>query len=242
MAIIMGDYLYAQAMAVLVENKLEMAMEILARVVAEMTCGEALEFQYAYDLDVTEAQYIELVRAKTGSLIGAATEIGAGMNGGARDLERRLRYRRFGEGVGVGFQIVDDLLDYLGDPQRTGKPVGYDLAEGKVTLPLIAALRDATEADTRKLRRLALRKRWTQGQWNHLKDLIEKCGGFTYARARAMELAQEARSVPNRDLPRTSDPARASGARSRAKGRMAGARAARVALDRAVDYAVLREC
>src|SRR5438876_10116633 len=71
MAIITGDYLYAQAMAILVRHKLELAMEVMARVVADMSCGEALEFQHARDLDVTEAQYIELVRAKTGSLIGA---------------------------------------------------------------------------------------------------------------------------------------------------------------------------
>ncbi len=242
MAIIMGDYLYAQAMVVLVENKLDMAMEILARVVAEMTCGEALEFQYAHDLEVTEDQYIELVRAKTGSLIGAATEIGAGMNGGARNLGRRLRYRRFGEVVGVGFQIVDDLLDYLGDSSLTGKPVGYDLADGKVTLPLIAALRDATEADAKKLRRLALRKRWTEGQWRELKGLIEKCGGFDYARTRALELARQARSIPNGDSSPDRAAARASRTRSGAQEGTAGERAARRALDRAIDYAVLREC
>ena len=83
MAIIMGDYLYAQAMALLVEYEQNAAMGVLARVVTEMSCGEALEFQHAYELDVTEADYEELIRAKTGSLIGAATEIGAGLNGGA---------------------------------------------------------------------------------------------------------------------------------------------------------------
>jgi octaprenyl-diphosphate synthase len=144
MAIIMGDYLYAQAMSTLVTNKFEAAMEILARVVTEMSCGEALEFQYAHDLDVREDQYEELIRAKTGSLIGAATEIGAGLNGGAKNPARRAKYRRFGERMGVAFQIVDDLFDYLSDPDVTGKPVGYDLAEGKVTLPLIAALRQAS--------------------------------------------------------------------------------------------------
>src|SRR5213594_2842014 len=81
MAIIMGDYLYAQAMALLVRHKLDVAMAVLARVVAEMSCGEALEFQYAYDLDVTQEQYEELVQYKTGSLIGAATEMGADLSG-----------------------------------------------------------------------------------------------------------------------------------------------------------------
>src|SRR5439155_9772659 len=118
----------------------------------------------------------------TGSLIGAATELGAssatrngtpvpapratnGGNGLGRPADgfgawasgevspRRRHYRRFGDTLGVAFQIVDDLLDYLGTPQVTGKPVGSDLAEGKVTLPLIAALRSATEADRRVLKR-----------------------------------------------------------------------------------------
>jgi len=219
MAIIMGDYLYAQAMSILVAHKFDAALRILARVVTEMSCGEALEFQYAYDLNVTEEQYEELIRAKTGSLIGASTEIGAGLNGGARAPARRTRYRRFGEQVGVGFQIVDDLFDYLGDPKVTGKPVGGDLAEGKITLPLIAALRDATEADRRKLKALALRKRWTKPQWGQLKTIIERAGGFAYGRERARTLADAAR--------RTLD------------GEPQGH--ARLALDRAIDYAVHRD-
>jgi octaprenyl-diphosphate synthase len=226
MAIIMGDYLYAQAMTILVEHKLDVAMGVLARVVTEMSCGEALEFQYAYDLDVTEARYEELIRAKTGSLIGAATEIGAGLNGSARHKPLRERYRRFGEVVGVAFQIVDDLFDYLGKPAVTGKPVGYDLAEGKVTLPLIAALRSAGTADGKKLRGLALRKRWTVTQWNELRALIERCGGFEYARSRALALADEARGLL-RDESRT--------------GEGTQARAARRALERAIDYAVQRD-
>jgi octaprenyl-diphosphate synthase len=235
MAIIMGDYLYAQSMALLVRHKLDLAMDALSRVVAEMSCGEALEFQYAYDLDVSREQYEELIRHKTGSLIGAATEIGAG-EGGDQEPERLERFRRFGEVVGVAFQIVDDLFDYLGDPRVTGKPVGGDLAEGKATLPLIAALRNATETDRRSLRRLALRKRWTLAQWGQLVSRIDRCGGFAQARARAMALAAEARAM----LDEESSP---SAGRSKDRGRplSAAARAARRGLDRAVDYAVLRE-
>src|SRR5436309_9920750 len=81
MAIIMGDYLYAQSMALLVRHKLDVAMDVLSRVVAEMPCAEAREVQYAYDLDVTQEQYEELVQYKTGSLIGAATEMGADLSG-----------------------------------------------------------------------------------------------------------------------------------------------------------------
>lgn len=218
MAIIMGDYLYAQAMSTLVANKLDTPLEILARVVTQMSCGEALEFQYARDLDVTEAQYEELIRAKTASLIGAATEIGAGLNGGAKDPRRRARYREFGESVGLAFQIVDDLFDYLADPDVTGKPVGSDLADGKVTLPLIAALRQAGAADRARLQTLARRKRWTPEQWQRLKDLIGSCGGFEYARERAMVHAEAARRLLEGEPDN----------------------AARQALDRAIDYAVRR--
>jgi octaprenyl-diphosphate synthase len=219
MAIIMGDYLYAQAMATLVNHRLDGPMRVLARVVPEMSCGEAMEFQFAFDLDVTEAQYEELVRAKTGSLIGAATEIGAGINGGAREPRRRDRYKVFGEKVGVAFQIVDDLIDYLGDSAVTGKPVGSDLADGKITLPLIAALRLAGEADRRRLKRLALRRKWSPEQWARLRALIEKAGGFEYARLRAQTLADEAREL----LAKEPDGS------------------ARKALDKAIDYAVRRD-
>jgi octaprenyl-diphosphate synthase len=237
MAIIVGDYLYAQSMALLVRRKLDLAMDVMSRVVAEMSCGEALEFQYAHNLDVTPEQYEELIRNKTGSLIGAATEIGAGVNGGGRDARRRERYRVYGERVGVAFQIVDDLFDYLSDEDVTGKPVGADLAEGKVTLPLIQALRAATESDRRALKRLASRKSWTREQWGRLVELVEKCGGFEAARARALELADEARSSPDGD-PGPRETARSLGMSPAAH---AAARAARRALDSAVDYAVLRE-
>jgi octaprenyl-diphosphate synthase len=195
MAIIMGDYLYAQSMKLLVEYQQGTAMEVMARVVTEMTCGEALEFQYAHDLDVTEAQYEELIRFKTGSLFGAAAEMGAGLGPGGRDRRGRERFRRFGERLGIAFQVVDDLFDYESDPAVTGKPVGHDLAEGKVTLPLIAALRAAAPRDRERLRRLASRKRWTPRQWHTLKTLIERAGGFEYARRRAEALADEARGL-----------------------------------------------
>jgi octaprenyl-diphosphate synthase len=240
MAIIMGDYLFAHAMGLMVRNRLDHALEVLARVVTEMSCGEAMEFQYAYDLDVSEESYTEMVRAKTGSLIGAATEIGAGC-GTERRARRspakaagraphgmRRKFREFGERLGVAFQIVDDLLDYLGDPEVTGKPMGSDLAEGKVTLPLIAALREASEADRRRLKRLALRRRWTPLQWSQLRALIEKCGGFAYARACADGFAADS----GRLLDEALGPARS---------RSVPATEARRALRQAVDYAVRRD-
>src|SRR5207237_1444688 len=85
---------------------------------------------------------------------------------------------------GLAFQIVDDLFDYLSEPEVTGKPVATDLAEGKVTLPLIAALRMAEGRERRALLKLAGRRRWTTSQWAELRACIERAGGFGYARAR----------------------------------------------------------
>ncbi len=226
MAIIMGDYLFGHALNVLVRHRMGLALEVLSRIVGEMTGGEALEFQYAYDLEVGEAQYEELIRAKTGSLMGAATEIGAGLWGGPNVARRRAAFREFGERLGTAFQIVDDLLDYLGDPEVTGKPVGGDLAEGKITLPLIAALREASEADGRRLKRLALRKRWTPTQWSQLRLLIDKCGGFAYARKRAEAMAAESQRLLAEYPTPPHD---------------AGAAAARRALARSADHAVRRD-
>lgn len=219
MAIIMGDYLYAQSMALLVENGELIPMDIMARVVADMACGEAMEFQHAFDLDVKEADYEELIRAKTASLIGASSEIGAGVGGGWKDKKRRQRFQQFGEKVGIAFQIIDDLFDYLSDSDVTGKPVGHDLLEGKVTLPLIAALRQATQADARKLRALAGRKKWSKAQWGSLNALIERAGGFRYARERAATLAADSRALLARER----------------------AGASRRSLDAAIDYAIQRD-
>ncbi len=219
MAIIMGDFLYAQAMAALVKAKLDMPMSVMARVVTEMSCGEALEFQAAGQTDVAEEQYLEMVRAKTASLIGAACEIGAGLNGGGRDPKRRLRYREFGEKIGVAFQIIDDLLDYLGEAQVTGKPVASDLPDGKITLPLIAAMREAQGADRRRLRQLIETKQWTPARWRTLGSLIERNQGFAYARSCADRLAEEARALIEPE----------------------SAPSVRRALSMAVDYAVHRD-
>jgi octaprenyl-diphosphate synthase len=153
----------------------------------------------------------------------------AGRAPGARPRQgARVQFREFGERLGVAFQIVDDLFDYLGDPEVTGKPVGCDLAAGKVTLPLIAALREASEADRRRLRQLALRKRRTPAQWLQLRALVEECGGFAYARSRAEAFAQDSRRLLEQAL--GPEPARS-----------APAAAAARALGRAVDYAVRRD-
>jgi len=191
-SIIIGDFLYSKAFTKMVDEELNPAMQILARVSHEMTIGEALEFEHESDLDVTEEQYVEVIRAKTATLIGGACKIGALANGHGDDVARGKRFYRFGEQIGLAFQIADDLFDYVGDPSTTGKGVGGDLESGKITLPLIHALRNGG-AHAAKVGKLAEKKRLEPAEWSELVTMLEQGGHVAYAQERADAYARRAR-------------------------------------------------
>jgi octaprenyl-diphosphate synthase len=167
-------------------------MEILARVSHEMTIGEALEFEHEDDHGVTEEQYFDVIRAKTASLIAGACQIGASVNGKAKDKARVKRFRDFGDHVGMAFQITDDLFDYVGDPTSTGKGVGGDLESGKITLPLIHALAQGGK-DGKRVADLIEKKRLTPTEWSEMVGLLERNGSLEYATSRAYDYAKKAR-------------------------------------------------
>src|SRR2546428_236681 len=135
-AVIMGDYLYSRAIIELVALDDLEPLRVFARVTNEMTIGEMRQLEAHDKLAYSEAAYDQLIRSKTASLLSAACEVGA-LRAAA---EHREALARFGEHLGMPFQITDDLLDYTESEEVTGKPVGLDLKEHKVTLPLIAAL------------------------------------------------------------------------------------------------------
>ena len=153
-SVIMGDYLYSRAVIELVRLDDLEPLRVLSRVTNEMTVGEMRQLLAHDPLEFSEEQYDLLIRAKTASLVSGACEIGA-----LRAApEERGALRRFGEALGMAFQIVDDLLDYTEDASVTGKPFGSDLREHKVTLPLIAALPRMEEAERRQVARLLIRR------------------------------------------------------------------------------------
>ncbi len=106
--------------------------------------------------------------------------------------EERAALRRFGEALGMAFQIVDDLLDYVGDPSVTGKPTGSDLREHKVTLPLIAALPKMGDSDRRRVSDLLLTPEPSDAQIQSVVDAVADAGGLDYSRERALRLGQQA--------------------------------------------------
>ncbi len=201
-AIIIGDFLYSKAFTKMVDEELHPAMEILARVSHEMTIGEALEFEHEGDLAVSEKQYLDVIRAKTASLIAGACAIGASVNGKGKDKARVKRFDAFGDHVGMAFQITDDLFDYVGDPTSTGKGVGADLESGKITLPLIHAL-SINGKDGRRIGALVEQRKLAPAEWTELVTLLEQRGSIAYATARAKEYAKKAQRAiaPEPDSP-----------------------------------------
>jgi octaprenyl-diphosphate synthase len=187
-SVIMGDYLYSRAVIELVGlNDLE-PLRVLSRVTNDMTVGEMRQLLAHDPLEFTEEEYDLLIRAKTASLVAGACEIGA-LQAVASE---RDALRRFGEALGMAFQIVDDLLDYTEAASVTGKPFGSDLREHKVTLPLIAALPRMGDAERRAVSRLLRSPEPGDALIGEVIQAVSQAGGLDYARERALQLAQQA--------------------------------------------------
>jgi octaprenyl-diphosphate synthase len=187
-SVIMGDYLYSRAVVELTRLGDIEPLRVLSRVTNEMTVGEMRQLLAHEPLDFSEQEYDLLIRAKTASLLSGACEVGA-LRAGARNREA---LRRFGEGLGMAFQIVDDLLDYTEEETVTGKPSGNDLREHKVTLPLIHALGQLSSDGRREVANLMNTSEPSDDQIARVIRLVADAGGLEYARERAQRLAGQA--------------------------------------------------
>ena len=187
-AVIMGDYLYSRAIIELVELDDREPLRVMSRVTNEMTVGEMRELVAHDTLGYTEAEYEELIRSKTASLIAAACEIGA-LRGGAAAREA---LRRYGLHLGMAFQITDDVLDYTGSESVTGTPSGHDLREHKITLPLIAAVPRLDAAERRLVEQLMAAPAPSDDLIHAVIGIVTARGGVVSARPRAVQLAQRA--------------------------------------------------
>lgn len=136
--ILVGDFLYSNALRLAVLQKNQRVMEALSEATTRMTEGEILQLTRVADPDITEEEYYRIISAKTGALISAACRIGGILGGLPPEKEDALG--RFGMKTGIVFQMVDDILDYMADEKGLGKKLGKDLLEGKITLPLIYLL------------------------------------------------------------------------------------------------------
>jgi octaprenyl-diphosphate synthase len=187
-AVIMGDYLYSRAVIELVGLGDLEPLRVLSRVTNEMTIGEMRQLLAHDPLAFSEQDYDLLIRAKTASLMSGACEVG-GIRG--TSLERQA-LRRFGEALGMAFQIVDDVLDFTALEEDTGKPAGHDLREHKVTLPLIFALPRMTAEQRDQVERLLENPQPTDPEIARVIQAVADCGGIEYARGRAQSFCARA--------------------------------------------------
>ena len=150
--ILVGDFLYANALRLAVLQKKQEVMEALSEATTRMTEGEILQLAKTGDPDITEEDYLNIISAKTGALISAACKIGAVL--GSLPEEKKNALARFGMKTGIAFQMADDVLDYMADEGELGKRLGKDLKEGKITLPLIYLLKTAPDKREKRSRTL----------------------------------------------------------------------------------------
>ncbi len=187
-AIIMGDYLYSRAVTELARVGYLEAIRTLGDAANVMSVGEMRQLT-AYDgLDFSEDDYYRLISAKTASLMGAACDMGALV--GVEEYREPLR--RFGGNLGMAFQVTDDILDYVGSEEETGKPAGQDLRERKVTLPLIGALRTASPGAEGELREFFSGIEPSDEKIFRVVELVRELGGVDYAKKQALEFAEQA--------------------------------------------------
>jgi len=206
-ALLMGDYLYSKALHNLCVRGQQRAVELLASTTVLMSEAEMLQLEYRWDLEVGEERYLQIINQKTASLIENSCRIGVSFNGHMSDNEDA--FGEFGRNTGMVFQITDDIFDYLGDERRLGKPTGQDWEEGRITLPLIAALRNAGAGTSAPIRELAASRESSEraAAWPVVRDFVQDNGGVDYAFDKARDFGEQAKAAlepvasgPQKDL------------------------------------------
>jgi octaprenyl-diphosphate synthase len=191
-SVLMGDYLVIKAFTIATEAGDPRLLRLLCDTIGRMCEGEVLQICARSEPELEIDAYLKIIDAKTGALMATCCRAGALLGGAA--LEQTEALAAFGRKVGLAFQIIDDILDYTGDEGVLGKPVGSDLREGKVTLPLIYALQRAPAADRKRLEEaLEGPTALKPAEIEAVVTVIGECDGFDAARERAAAFIQSAR-------------------------------------------------
>lgn len=196
-AVLVGDYLLAKSVLLSTDNKEYDLLSVISRTIREMSEGELLQLEKARKLDITEDVYYEIIRQKTATLIAACCEVGVLSNGADESLAQKMK--DFGTYTGMAFQIKDDLFDYLSS-NVIGKPVGIDIKEQKMTLPLIHTLKISNEKDRKYYFDTIRRYNNDPKRVKELIEFVKKSGGLDYAMQVMKSYQQKAKDLLN-DFP-----------------------------------------
>jgi octaprenyl-diphosphate synthase len=180
-SVLVGDFLYTRAFQLMVQLENMDILRHMADTTNTIAEGEVLQLTRAGDPDTSEAQYLDVITRKTAILFAAGCHGAATLSG--ENEQTRQRLHDFGLNLGIAFQMIDDVLDYEGDPATMGKNVGDDLTEGKPTLPLIQVLREGT-ADEKALVHRAISEK-TAEDIDAVVAAVQRCGALDYTRAQA---------------------------------------------------------
>ncbi|HOK46361.1 MAG TPA: polyprenyl synthetase family protein [Bryobacteraceae bacterium] len=192
-AVLAGDWLYMQAFQIALRERDFRVLDLLINVTQSMVEGELLQLKYLGSMTVTEAEYMDLVDRKTAGLFSVAARLGAVVAGADPATEEKLG--EYAWNVGMAFQLIDDVLDFTAHESVLGKPVGNDLWEGKVTLPLIYALESSDEADRNMVATVLADRSYERVPFERILDLIIRRGGVERVRQRARAFTEKARSI-----------------------------------------------
>ena len=215
-AVLVGDYLLARGLLLSVDRERYDLLKIVSKAVKEISEGELLQIEKSRKLDITEEVYYDIIRQKTASLIAACTAIGAKSVHASDDIV--VRMHSFGEALGMAFQIKDDLFDF--QPKGLiGKPVGNDIKEKKLTLPLIFVLRNATAGQRKHWLRIISRHHNKAERVREVVEFVKQNGGLEYAETKMLEYKQKAIDIL-REMPENE---------------------ARTALENLVEFAIKRQ-
>lgn len=188
-SILVGDYLYSKAICHIVGLRNQAINEMLSAVCCKMAEGEVLQLSVSDHALVTEGEYLRIVEYKTAALIAASCRLGAIISDVPADQEDALF--RFGQHLGIAFQLADDTLDYAANSDRLGKSLGQDLRQGKVTLPLLHLLQHCPEQEKQLIKDRMETRTLTDVDLNRILSLMKEYGSIRYAleRARAFVVA-----------------------------------------------------
>jgi octaprenyl-diphosphate synthase len=192
-SVLVGDYLFARSFQLMVETGSLRVLDILSNAAATIAEGEVLQLTAAANLATTEDIYLKVVRGKTAALFSAATEVGAVIAG--RDEATIRALHTYGDALGIAFQIVDDLLDYGGDAAATGKNVGDDFRERKLTLPVIKAVAKADARERAFWTRVIEKGDQRDGDLAHALALLARHGTMEATRDEALAWSARAKAA-----------------------------------------------
>jgi len=203
--VLLGDYLYIRSMAMALTQETLEVVRLLCEVTLRMIEGELYQLTKTGDAAITEEEHFEIIRRKTAYLFSGCAEIGGLL--GECTVEQRTALREYGFNLGIAFQLVDDLLDYTAEESALGKPIGGDLREGKVTLPVILLLKKSDPEIVELVQQVVADRRVTPDAWRAIRESLACQGALDAAFERAVTYASRAKqqltaafaSSPERD-------------------------------------------